>query len=116
MELEPCPFCGGTNVIFATVPSWPKPYYELICLDCNAVLKARDKESVWALWNRRAEPPNEPLTLDELREMNRRPIWVQFLDPADADKCGWEICKYYMYDWNLYGKLWVAYRQRPGEV
>ena len=33
--------------------------------------------------------PNEPLTLDELREMNEEPIWVQNLE--EPEKSQWRL-------------------------
>lgn len=75
--LKPCPFCGSTDVILVTCPAWPSSTYELMCTDCNVILQAKDKETACALWNRRAEPPNPPLTLEELREMEGEPVWCE---------------------------------------
>ena len=30
-------------------------------------------------------PPNDPLTLDELREMDGEPVWVVFIPEADGE-------------------------------
>jgi len=67
-------------------------------------------------------PPNAPLTLDELREMDGGPVW--------CEKFEWRIC-YGVSDFrgclcmetgagsciqlNDYGKTWRAYRCRPEE-
>lgn len=76
-ELQPCPFCGSTDVILVTRPAWPSSTYELMCTDCNVILQAEDKETAYALWNHRYEPPNPPLTLEEMREMEGEPVWCE---------------------------------------
>lgn len=72
-------------------------------------------------------PPNEPLTLDELREMNGEPVWGKSLI---TDKPGeWfilrvvEMSKTWFIacagaeqgfgDKDTYGKTWLAYRRPP---
>ena len=77
-------------------------------------------------------PPNEPLTLDELREMDGEPVWCKWLLPEDkaieqgkwfivisGDKAGLEIKRPAEYGYHFckiddYGKTWLAYR-RPTE-
>ena len=76
-------------------------------------------------------PPNEPLTLEELREMDGEPVWCKWLLPEDraieqgkwfivisGDKAGLEIkgpaeygCHFCKID--DYGKTWLAYRRPP---
>ena len=67
-------------------------------------------------------PPNAPLTLEELREMDGGPVW--------CEKFEWRIC-YGVSDFrgclcmetgagsciqlNDYGKTWRAYRRKPEE-
>lgn len=69
-----------------------------------------------------APPPNDPLTLKELREMDGEPVW--------CEKFEWRIC-YGVSDFrgclcmetgagsciqlNDYGKTWRAYRRKPEE-
>lgn len=77
-------------------------------------------------------PPNEPLTLEELREMDEEPVYVVPKDkPAHCGGwCGvivWK-CDRYSYvsllrdadsGWGFekYGKTWIAFRRPPeGEV
>ena len=69
---------------------------------------------------RRAQPANEPLTLDELRGMDGEPVYAVCCEMAedsewviiDADevwangKCG---CFYF----DEYGTAWLAYRRKP---
>lgn len=73
---------------------------------------------------RRAQPTNDPLTLDELREMNGEPVWI-----ATKRDAGWDIVNvsntdgspYLVYfqvyghylKVNDYGKTWLAYRRPP---
>ena len=70
---------------------------------------------------------NEPLTLDELRQMDGEPVWIKLFD---KDEEFWVL----RYDWvdtrnpepmillhmrwyshADYGKTWLAYRQKPEE-
>lgn len=82
---------------------------------------------------RRAEPENNPLTLEELREINGNPVWVVKKSYPSTDK--WEsgfwyivpesqtqkilggYLDYFFFDQKCfekdYGKTWLAYRQKP---
>lgn len=54
------------------------------------------------------EPPNDPLTLEELREMDGEPVWVANLSAKKKDG----FCN----EWALienYGDYWLAYRRKP---
>lgn len=69
-------------------------------------------------------PPNAPLTLEELREMDREPVWIRnhrtgdymcrvvllsnenFIHFTDGGLCE---------NWG-YGSHWTAYRRKPEEV
>ena len=61
-------------------------------------------------------PPNEPLTLEQLREMDGQPVFVKWTDNRILPR--WYIVG--CYEWNLmdfeefedYGK-WLAYRRPP---
>lgn len=79
------------------------------------------------------EPLSSPLTLEELREMDGEPVWVKVVDHtvfADNkdDFDGWGMCRSSWvrvwderradtvkvdYDFEDYGKTWLAYRRRP---
>ena len=69
--------------------------------------------------------PNEPMTLEQLREMNGEPVWIVDVGPhkwygpgwaiVDRDNCLVRTVK----NWNAvffesYGERWLAYR-RPAE-
>lgn len=67
------------------------------------------------------EPPNDPLTLEELREMDGKPVWIE-----SKYSGGWHILdsfwneRVYMlgdagYIIGNYGKTWLAYRRKPEE-
>ena len=72
-------------------------------------------------------PPNEPLTLDELRKMDGEPVWVRCLKPSQyADPpVRWRILEKSITGhfgvWNgdgalierTYGVDWLAYRRSP---
>ena len=57
---------------------------------------------------------NEPLTLDELREMDGEPVWL-----VNQNGGRWVIMSgAYLCDSRKnadYGKTWLAYRQKPEE-
>ena len=64
----------------------------------------------------------EPLTLDELREMDGEPVWVQ--SPGVPEYGRWAIvegagenCLFLHDDFTChdYGKTWLAYRRKPEE-
>lgn len=68
-----------------------------------------------------APPPNEPLSVEELREMEVDiPIWIE----RDKRKSKWEILSHRtiyglvvrggtVYPWESYGEEWTAYRHKP---
>ena len=67
---------------------------------------------------------NEPLTLEELREMDGEPVycveitgrqeWLFRRDGGFADMYG-EFTSDDFMSWDNYGKLWWCYRQKPEE-
>lgn len=70
------------------------------------------------------QPSNEPLTLDELREMNEEPVWVQNLEEPEKSQWRllyWDRGKYLVlqgisvrgYLMEEYGESWLAYRRPP---
>ena len=83
----PCPFCGGEADI-EEIPGSPftnEPYMWAVgCKDCNIGWYEETKEESIAAWNRRAQPENKPLTLDELKQMDGEPVWVMHQDGSGA--------------------------------
>lgn len=69
-------------------------------------------------------PPNEPLTLDELREMDGEPVWIANPDALGYGRWGIVDGVYQAeddqvlmlrgdYSCHYYGKTWLAYRRPP---
>lgn len=69
-------------------------------------------------------PPNEPLTLEQLREMNEEPVWVKNLEEPEKSQWRllyWDRGKYLVlqgisvrgYLLEEYGESWLAYRRPP---
>ena len=68
-------------------------------------------------------PPNDPLTLDELRGMDGEPVWIAKMDGSggvwmlvDAE---YELCREAHGEMAVFencGKTWLAYRRRPEEA
>ena len=70
---------------------------------------------------------NDPLTLDELREMDGEPVWIKLFDPDEefwvlrnewVDTRNPEPMILFHMRWYShadYGKTWLAYRQKPEE-
>lgn len=72
-------------------------------------------------------PPNDPLTLEELRKMDGEPVWIVGVSSIQSFQGHWDICEWEngeavnfphcmeSPDITLYGKTWLAYRRRPKE-
>lgn len=67
--------------------------------------------------------PNEPLTLEELREMDGEPVWIASPDGWDTPcwmlvDVEYELCREAhggLAAFENYGKTWLAYRRKPEE-
>lgn len=104
--------------------------YEETGLKCTSYLKQACDLAITAL-RAQQEQPNEPLTLEELREMDGEPVWVQdLLIPKcsvwhfaikhdgeirlfDTVALGRGIVGYNATTGENYGKTWLAYRRKP---
>lgn len=93
------------------------PYKTLWPSDVDEAIEALEEKL-----NRRPAPENKPLTLEQLRQMDGEPVWID-----GKDYGGWTIFKasankqvarcpdnvnlsYYM---DGYGKTWLAYARKP---
>lgn len=66
--------------------------------------------------------PNDPLTLEELREMDGEPVWIAKMDGSGGVwmlvDAGYELCREAHGELAVFencGKTWLAYRRRPEE-
>jgi len=123
--LLPCPFCGGEAIVVKTESCGRY----IGCWDCGGRTEkfetdyagsAHDKAI--SAWNRRAEPENNPLTLEELRQMDGEPVWVDTINRSDPyhgycvidDNAAWMPgVEYWAWRFSDYGKTWLAYRTKP---
>ena len=133
--LLPCPFCGGEAEI-NRINHCYEWLYEARCPDCGCGTDGCDEEWRAAeMWNRRTQPENKPLTLEELRQMDGQPVYIiehpnwghwelscdaeDYIQDRDEDfygmtcnaiKDGWcsGTCKY-----GLHNMGWLAYRHKP---
>ena len=82
-ELKPCPFCGGEASLF-TAEEVGYIGDEHFAVKCNGCFCGTghyaDPGRATEAWNRRAQQPNEALTVDELRQMIGSPIWISGLN------------------------------------
>ncbi len=93
----------------------PRPCGMELCDAVDMAISALRKQE--AVINR-----NDPLTLDELRQMDGEPVWVQ--SPGVPEYGRWAIvegvgenCLFLHDDFTChdYGKTWLAYRQKLEE-
>lgn len=91
-------------------------------IDIDGMIKAlRETEEVVV-----AQLPNDPLTLDELREMDGEPVWVEHYNGGE-----WVIVSWNIYDEIAYTRKarlsaynyglsdspgWIAYLRKPEEA
>lgn len=62
---------------------------------------------------------NEPLTLEELRQMDGEPVWITFVSPTDTCPAHWRIWNTHEYqpcELEACGTVWMAYRRKSEEV
>lgn len=135
IELEKCPFCRGeAEMLFVTFLGI-NIGYQVRCKKCHSsTAYCYSEERAAKVWNRCMEPPNTPLTPEELRNLAlRKWVWIDVMDaskehgagsayyrksdcynPEEVFSCGypgWEI----MFEYADYGKTWLAYRQKSKE-
>ncbi len=119
-----CPWCNSE----LAVTYEEDRVYKAVCAHCGKTVTFEDKSYYGALdtLNRRSEPENKPLSLEELRRMDGEPVYLKTntsrgnfyalvkhinLQEGKAlfsfDCCGWQA---YTDD---YEKSWTAYAHKP---
>ena len=139
-KLRPCPFCGGNGYIKPTLifPNYgefdprnkPEEAYAIGCKSCGfSLLPNRSAEKAAEKWNRRYNQPARKLCLEELSNMDKKPVYIvakteqeefkgwglidageKYIDVLDEGFFTWDTDK----DVEEYGVVWVAYNQEPG--
>lgn len=134
-ELKPCPFCGG-YVHLDEAYSYLHDFV-LYCEGCDMVFTLDSlcvtKQELIEAWNRRAEPENYPLTLEELKAhcakgRDAEPLWVEYdtmrdmalwvlaNTPYGMDEKDVPSLTYWLKDEELvseYGKFWRCWPWKP---
>ncbi len=93
--------------------------YDAIEID-GMIKVLREAEKVTA-----AQQPNDPLTLEELREMDGEPVWIIPMRGSGGFRtwmlvdAEYELCREAHGEMAVFencGKTWLAYRRKPEEV
>lgn len=141
-KLLPCPICGKELTVHGPEDWTPSFYdpdsgggpYSANC-DCGFLFMTNhyDYAEFVEDLNLRAQPENKPLTLNELREMDGEPVWLETGEISIGEQiigC-WEILEKVTktpveafwfsrrkvgFTEITYGKTWLAYRYKPEEV
>lgn len=98
-------------------------------LQCHAATEGECDALGMAISALRYTSTGEPLTLEQLREMDRKPVWVEFTGSKIERESGWFILKYMKVQeahlvgkintyksYEYYGKTWVAYAYPPAHI
>lgn len=131
-KLKECPFCAKGYISVGRTLSLDG-MSENFYVDCNnCFISTRtypSEKSAISAWNNRYEPENEPLTLDELKQTEGKPVWVKinqeclckvikgFIPARFNDDEPHETDVYFTDYTQLpledYDKTWLAYRREP---
>lgn len=129
-ELKPCPFCGEIPVVNV----FNDGYFDYARISCCHLMFEwcgyNVEENLKNAWNRRYQPENKPLTMEQLRQMDGEPVWVNRLtepNKYDPRKSGWHL----IWSKNIhpveasdggeeifrdgYGVEWIAYKYKRDE-
>ncbi len=93
-ELLPCPFCGSEAVEIMTASDEEICHdtQQAVCRYCGAVggidHVGQGEEEAATMWNRRAQPKPEPLTLRQLQAewRNGSPVYAQNMDNTKINR------------------------------
>lgn len=99
--------------------------------DCRMRILAKKEAATLAasvLRSRQEMAPNDPLSREQLMQMDGEPVWIELIVDTVDQKNGWAICYFDSVSaavtqrwttWTLwyedYGKTWLAYRRKPSE-
>lgn len=123
-SLDPCPFCGDTEVVYELYDHGVGERWRCWCTNCLASIDpgwAQDRHTVRDMWNQRAVLPNDPLSLDELLRMEGEPLWVEHCNGGEWITVHWDYAERITTAYNAclhkheYGETWLAYRHKPKE-
>lgn len=133
--LKPCRICGNTEIVYERYRHQAGERWRCWCTKCLACIDpgwAQDRLAVRDIWNQ--EPSNEPLALEELREMDGEPayfvcvehpelsmwciVWVDnIFGVKKVSGRGRTFSVHQEFCTELsYGKTWIAYRRKPEDV
>lgn len=136
--LKPCRICGNTEIVYERYKHQAGERWRCWCTKCLACIDpgwAQDRLAVRDIWNQ--EPPNDPLTLEELRKLQScgQVVWLAPMSKRESWNPQWWILKpnksgrvdgiyltsvskrdLYNLTESTYGKCWLAYRRKPEEV
>lgn len=121
--LKPCRICGNTEIVYEKYQHGAGPRWRCWCTKCLACIDpgwAQSQSAVRDIWNQ--EPANDPLTMEELREMSGEPVWIH--SSIFQEDRGWRVIKYAgvlgidftdgrYFPLADYDKSWLAYRRKP---
>ncbi len=125
--LKPCRICGNTEIVYERYTHKAGERWRCWCTKCLACIDpgwAQDRLAVREIWNQ--SPPNDPLTLEELRGMEGEPLYIvsgkfedwripYFIDEG-AYKGFVQFTDKSAEPLDSYGKAWLAYRRKPEGV
>lgn len=95
-ELKPCPFCGELPIQFVKDGLTQIRCNNTQCWIVPATSFYTDRKTAVEAWEERAQPANDPLTLEQLRSMDGEPVWIESGDGAVCAYSGWAIVgRYY---------------------
>jgi hypothetical protein len=143
-KLLTCPICGKELTVYGP-EDWKQTFYDpdsggdpynTVC-DCGFSFSngSYEYKDFMDAVNRRHSEPNEPLALEQLREMDGCPVWTVTIGLEGSGR--WELCaceticacpwkqvircvtaigEVTDYEIDTYSKTWIAYRHKPEET
>jgi len=119
-KLKACPYCEGFESGEFEDEDGKFQKFNF-CPICGKPFNEAGKKILAA---RRAAPENEPLTLEQLRQMDGEPVWIALLNIAKQPTCEviTKICEDGIHtvgaggsdyaSFGLYDKTWLAYARK----